>query len=163
GAVSRLTAFAFAAALLSAAPLTAATPQGGVVDEPEIALSGEDLAFLNRITWGANASSARLLARLGRPAFLDQPLPPPRRDRLPAEVEAQIDALSISQTPAAELAFNLERQRREANAIADPEQKREARRAYRQTLAQVRREAATRSLLRDLYSPDQLKEQLTWF
>jgi uncharacterized protein (DUF1800 family) len=155
--------FVFGAALLSAAPLPAATPQAGVVEGPEIALSSEDLAFLNRVTWGANASSARLLAQLGRSAFLDQQLRPPQRDRLPPEVQAQIDALSISRTPAAELAFSLERQRREANEISDTEQKRQARRAYREASAQVGREAAARSLLRDLYSPDQLKEQLTWF
>jgi uncharacterized protein (DUF1800 family) len=82
---------------------------------------------------------------------------------LPAHAQTQIDALTISQTPPAKLVIDLEQQRRDANAIADPEQKRQARRTYRQALAQVGREAAARSLLRDLYSPDQLKEQLTWF
>src|SRR5215471_9233942 len=38
-----------------------------------------------------------------------------------------------------------------------------ARKAYQQKLNGLMREAQTRSLLRDLYSKNQLKEQLTWF
>src|SRR5258708_40122600 len=71
--------------------------------------------------------------------------------------------MTISKTRAAKLAVDLEQQRKDAAAIPDLEQKRQARRAYRQALGQVGREAAIRSLLRDLYSPDQLREQLTWF
>jgi len=159
--------------LLIAAGLVgvAAASPGGAAPEPEIAnpatpeisFSAEDLALLNRITWGANASSARQLARAGANAFIDQQLHPSPGERLPAHAQTQIDAMRISQVPATELAIALEQQRKDANAITDLEQKREARRAYRQALAQVGREAATRSLLRDLYSPDQLKEQLTWF
>src|SRR5262249_44412049 len=110
-ATSRLALFVFGAALLSAAPLPAATPQAGGVEEPEIALSGEHLLLLKRAPGGPTAQSPPLRARPGRWAFLDQQLPPPRRDRLPPEVQAQIDALSISRTPATELAFKLERQR----------------------------------------------------
>ena len=38
-----------------------------------------------------------------------------------------------------------------------------AQKTYQQKLTEYAREAATRSLLRDLYSKNQLKEQLTWF
>src|SRR6202034_4094712 len=38
-----------------------------------------------------------------------------------------------------------------------------AKKAYEQKLNDLGREAQTRSLLRDLYSQNQLKEQLTWF
>src|SRR5262245_50227624 len=153
------------AALVANAPpaLAAPDPETTSSATPEISLSAEDIGLLNRITWGANQSSARLLARLGASAFIDQQLHPPRGDRLPAHAQAQIDAMRISQVPPAQLAIELEQQRKDANAITELEQKREARRAYRQALAQVGREAATRSLLRDLYSPDQLKEQMTWF
>jgi uncharacterized protein (DUF1800 family) len=159
---SLLVASAFAlatASSLRAAPEPEITPPA----VPEIALSAQDVGLLNRITWGANPSSARALAQVGANAFIDQQLRPPTRDRLPAHAQAQIDAMTIAQTPAAKLAIDLEQQRKDAAAISDPEQRREARRAYRQALAQVGREAAIRSLLRDLYSPDQLKEHLTWF
>ncbi len=157
----------FAASIVSLATslpgAAAPEPEISASGSPEIALSADELGLLNRITWGANPSSARMLAKLGASAFLDQQLHPPKGDRLPAHAQAQIDALRISQTPGTKLAIDLEQQRRDAAALVDPEQKRQARRAYRQALAQVGREAATRSLLRDLYSPDQLKEQLTWF
>jgi uncharacterized protein (DUF1800 family) len=130
---------------------------------PALALSAPDLALLNRMTWGANASTAQRFSRLGPEAFVREQLHPPPGERLPPAVQAQIDAMKISQHPAPQLAIELEQQRRDANAITDPDRKRDARRAYRQALADLRREAATRSLLRDLYSPDQLKEQLTWF
>ncbi len=152
-----------AAVFLVLANPSAAAPEGEVATSQEIALSPQDLGLLNRVTWGASPSSARALASMGSAAFLGQQLHPPKADRLPDHAQAQIDALTISKTSPAKLAIDLEQQRRDAAAIADPEQKRQALRAYRQTLAQVAREAAARSLLRDLYSPDQLKEQLTWF
>jgi hypothetical protein len=120
-------------------------------------LSADDLALLNRITWGANASTAQRFSRLGAEAFINEQLHPQPGERLPPAVQAQIDALKISHQPAGQLAIELEQQRRDANAVTDPDRKREARRAYQQALADLRREAATRSLLRDLYSPDQLR------
>jgi uncharacterized protein (DUF1800 family) len=50
-----------------------------------------------------------------------------------------------------------------ANAIADPDQKKAARDAYNKDMNALAREAQSRSLLRDLYGPDQLREQMTWF
>ena len=41
--------------------------------------------------------------------------------------------------------------------------KQAAQQAYQQALTKVAREAASRSLLRALYSPNQLQEQMTWF
>jgi uncharacterized protein (DUF1800 family) len=154
-------------ALASVAALSpgAATPEAGLANPaaPPATLSTGDLSLLNRITWGANASTAGQFARIDPEAFIREQLHPAPGERLPPVVQAQIDALKISQKPAASLAIELEQQRRDANAITDPDRKRDARRAYRQALTELRREAATRSLLRDLYSPDQLKEQLTWF
>ena len=156
--IVRAAVIAFCVAMLFApAKPGAAAPEPDPVTNQDIALPAQDLGLLNRITWGANPSSARALAKAGAAAFLDQQLHPPKADRLPAHAQTQIDALTISQTPPAKLVIDLEQQRRDANAIADPEQKRQARRTYRQALAQVGREAAARSLLRDLYSPDQLK------
>ncbi|MEI9891661.1 MAG: DUF1800 family protein [Caulobacteraceae bacterium] len=57
-------------------------------------LSAHDLALLNRLTWGANPSSAAEMARLGPRRWLQRQLHP-EGDRLPPEVQAQIDALPI--------------------------------------------------------------------
>jgi uncharacterized protein (DUF1800 family) len=109
-----------------------------------------ELALLNRVSWGANRSSYDDISRLGSAAWLDRQLRP-RPARLAAEAQATIDAMTISQRPAAELAAELERQRN-----AD-------RQAYQESLARLGREAQTRMLLRALYSPNQLEEQMTWF
>jgi uncharacterized protein (DUF1800 family) len=50
-----------------------------------------------------------------------------------------------------------------ANMLTDPDQKKAAQQAYQQAMTNLGREAAARSLMRDLYAPDQLAEQMTWF
>lgn len=116
--------------------------------------------LLNRITWGWNESSSRQLAAMGVDSFLDQQL----RNRtavLPADIQSQIDTLSITQQPFDQMIFALEL-RREASA------KRKGtddtlRKEYQQELTRLEREAANRSLLRAVYSPNQMQEQMTWF
>jgi uncharacterized protein (DUF1800 family) len=136
------------------------------------------LALADRIGWGGGAP-VRDPAR-----YLEEQLHPSADDGLPPAIQAQIDAMAISHMSLAEIARNVgqarmalaqERQaappppmtqgvaqapmtQGAANANASP-----ARRQYRQTLQDLGREAATRSLLRDIYSKNQLKEQLTWF
>ena len=69
-----------------------------VRDSPIVSLRALDLYFLNRITWGANPTSAREFMVMGSEKFLDRQLHPSADDRLPKEVQAQIDELSISHT-----------------------------------------------------------------
>ena len=124
---------------------------------------GHDWALLNRVTWGANASAAADLQALGERRWLDQQLHPSVQDRLPAQVQQQIDALPISATPMTQLAPQMDEQRKAAAQITDPDQRKAALKDYQQAMRDLGRQAADRSLLRDLYSPDQLKEQMTWF
>ncbi len=128
-----------------------------------VAPSAADLALINRVTWGVDASSVADLARLGADRWLDRQLHPSADDRLPAQAQAQIDALPISHRPMAELVVDLEAQNEAAKLIADPDQKKAAQQAYQQAQTDLARQAATRQILRDLYSPDQLREQMTWF
>ena len=125
--------------------------------------SARDLALVNRVTWGETASAAADIARLGPDRWLDGQLHPGRGHPLPAEAQAQIDALAISQHPVAELVVDIDAQNKAANQISDPDQKKAAQQAYQQALNDLGKQAQTRSLLRDLYSPDQLQEQMTWF
>ncbi|HTD05141.1 DUF1800 domain-containing protein, partial [Undibacterium sp.] len=82
---------------------------------------------------------------------------------LPGPVQAQIAAMTISQRPVEQLNQELEQRRKDADAIANDDEKKAAQQAYQQELNRLAREAATRSLLRALYSPNQLQEQMTWF
>ncbi len=82
---------------------------------------------------------------------------------VPAAAQAQIDAMRISRETMAQLVVEMDAQNRAANAIIDPAQKKAARDAYNKAMNDLGREAQSRSLLRDLYAPDQLREQMTWF
>jgi uncharacterized protein (DUF1800 family) len=138
-----------------------------VGDEPPpaegVALTAADLAWLNRVTWGASASSAAQLARLGRERFLARQLDVRAPDTLPAAVQAQIDAMRITRTPPQTLVLEMEQQRKAVIATADDEQKKVAQQAYQQDLTHLARDAGARMLLRAVYSPAQLREQMTWF
>lgn len=118
--------------------------------------------LLDRITWGANGSAERHLAAVGMPAFIEEQLHA-AAGPLPPEVQATIDRMSISQRPAADLVVDMEKQRRAALAIADDEAKKAAQREFQQAMTALARESATRTLLRAIYSPNQLQEQMTWF
>ncbi len=128
-----------------------------------VVLGARDLNLLNRITWGANPSSAQEFAALGADKFLERQLHPPADAPLPRDAQAQIDALSISHTPMRTFVADMDQQGKTANAITDPVERQGAQKAFQDSLNRYGREAAIRSLLRDLYSPYQLREQLTWF
>jgi uncharacterized protein (DUF1800 family) len=122
----------------------------------------EEVQLLNRVTWGASPSSARELKTIGVERYLAQQLRPGPAV-LPAEVSARIDAMTISQRTPQDIAYDFERERRDGAAIADPDQKKAAQQSYQREMTQLAREAATRSLLRAIYSSNQLQEQMTWF
>ena len=121
------------------------------------------VALLNRVTGGIDSVSLQRMDQLAAEHFLEQQLRPAPKPSLPAEVQAQIDAMTISQTPMDQLLLELEQRRVAANAIANDDEKKIAQRAYQDELNRLAREAATRSLLRAIYSPNQLQEQMTWF
>jgi uncharacterized protein (DUF1800 family) len=126
-------------------------------------ISAADLALINRITWGATTASADDLERLGANRWLERQLHPPRDDRLPPDAQTQIDALPISQRPMAAFVVEIDAQARALKDITDSDQKKAAQQARQRALNDLARQAATREILRDLYSQNQLDEQMTWF
>ena len=116
--------------------------------------------LLNRITWGLNETSSRQLSAIGMDSFLDQQL----RNRsavLPADIQSQIDSMSITQLPFDQMIFDLEIRREASAKLKGTDDT--LRKEYQQELTRLAREAATRSLLRAVYSPNQMQEQMTWF
>lgn len=146
--------------LLSVAILLALA---GCAAAPHGAGSDQDLPVMNRISWGANASTMQHLRAQGMASYLAQQLHPDVGAPLPPAIAAQITDMRISQSPLTQLVTDMEAQRKAADAITDDEQKKAAQQAYQQAMNQLGKEAATRALLRDLYSPKQLQEQMTWF
>src|SRR5713101_3527795 len=58
---------------------------GGPGDAPVPSSHAEDLLLLNRVTWGANPSSARELARMGPERYLEAQLQPAQETTLPPQ------------------------------------------------------------------------------
>jgi len=117
----------------------------------------EQLLLLNRVSWGANAAELREIEQLGTRAWLERQLDPHVSETLPPEVQAQIDAMEVSRKRVPDLIAEFREQRKDAKD--DPEKRKE----FQQGLTRLAREAASRSLLRAVYSPRQLESQMTWF
>ncbi|KQM19773.1 hypothetical protein ASE49_05505 [Novosphingobium sp. Leaf2] len=124
--------------------------------------SAADIQLLDRMTWGVNAQGVRDLAAGGASRFVEQQLRA-ETAALPPAAQAQVDAMRITREPMAQLVVEVDAQNRAAKALIDPEAKKAAHTAYFKALADLDREAQSRSLLRDLYAPDGLREQMTWF
>lgn len=118
--------------------------------------------WLNRITWGATPSAARQLQAMGQDAWLQQQLRPAEAV-LPEPARSTVQAMTISQMGLADLVRKMEAQRKSADGVKDDAEKKAAQQAYQGELTRLSREAATRHLLRALYSPAQVQEQMTWF
>ena len=146
--------------LVTALLLASAGPGLRAAEAPQRAAA--DAAFLDALTWGATPSAFARLTAEGRARWLTAQLHPPAESRLPPAAQAQVDAL----TPPGSLferAQALNAQAKAAKDIADPEARKAAQQAFQAALNTAARNAASVWVLRALYSPDQLRERLTWF
>ena len=140
------------------APPTAAGRSGVLAEQS--AVSPYQLA--RRVSWGPSTSTVAQFSSTGVDRALQQQLHPGVA-QLPAELQAQINDMTISKTSLVDLVQQMEQQRKDSDAIADDEAKKAAQRSYQQELNRLLREAQTRHLLRAVYSSNQLQEQMTWF
>lgn len=148
---TRIRAACSAALLAAASGAHAGTPP-----------SHGDLQWLDRVAYGVNSSSLAQLERLGRQGFLDGQLAA-RDERLPPAVQAQIDALPISHLSIEDDIAKLAAARAKLKTIDDSQAKVEERKALRKQGIALAVQTQERELLRAIYSPAQLKEQMVWF
>ncbi len=118
---------------------------------------------LDRLSWGATSSGLEQIRAQGTAAWLAAQLRPDVQAPLPPAVADQIAAMSITRQGLAERVYALEAQRKSADALPDEAARKAAQHDYQLELNRLAREAAVRELFRDLYSPQQLQEQMTWF
>ena len=120
-----------------------------------------DLRWLSRVTFGIDTATVARYRSLGREQFLDEQLHPSAGD--PANLAAAVAAIPVThQTAQARVTANRAEQQRITTLQGDDE-KQKARDALNQTGNQAIYETTKRQLMRALYSPSQLREQLTWF
>jgi uncharacterized protein (DUF1800 family) len=116
------------------------------------------LSLAERLSWGPQGDAPAIPG--GDPAAA---LAVPINAPLPPAAAQAIAALRISRQPSADLVMAMAAKRRAINAITDPDARAAADKAWQGEMGELYREVQTRDILRALYSPAQLGEQLTWF
>jgi uncharacterized protein (DUF1800 family) len=124
-------------------------------------LAHDDVAWLNRITYGVNSSTVARYRIEGRRRFLQEQLT--STPTLPAAVAEQIQNLEISHVDGATLLREVSNEQKRINSLPEGEPRETARKALNEHGNQLANEAARREILRAIYSSSQLQEQLTWF
>src|ERR1700688_1652594 len=124
--------------------------------------TASDVAWLNRVTFGISAQSAADLQREGRAGYLEQQLAA-RADALPEAIAAQINALEVTHAEPVTLLHDLAAENQRINALPDGAEREQARKTLNEHGNRLAYEAQRREVLRGLYSPAQLREQLVAF
>ena len=133
----------------------------GAAPVPAPLATKAEFDLVNRLTWGATPADLREVRRVGTAAWIDAQLGPERP--LPPAVQAQFDALPLVDGPIGAKIVALERIRYDATHLADPAQRKAAYAPYRDGWVSLMKQSVSRSVIRDVASPDQLRQQLTWF
>ncbi|HTH94522.1 MAG TPA: DUF1800 domain-containing protein [Rhodocyclaceae bacterium] len=123
--------------------------------------ASDDARWLARLAYGINTTDWMHLRKIGRKAWLDEQL---HGDMpLPDFAQAQVDAYLGAPQPLPDVVTDLETEKRRVNALPDGDDKQTARKALNDRAESAWRNAVSAQLVRDLYSPDQLREQMTAF
>ena len=125
-------------------------------------LTKDDLAWLNRVTYGVTSATAAEYQSQGRRRFLQQQLNEKPR-KLPAAIETQIQALEVAHRDAASLLKEQRDAQKRINTLPEGELRESARKALNERGNKLGGEALFQEYLRAVYSPAQLQEQLVWF
>lgn len=148
--------------LRRAAPLLLLPLAASVLAQPDLDAKTQEAALVNRITWGATPAELARIQKMGTQAYLRAQLHPSTQDKLPAEVQQRIDALSISRE-SDEAAHTTQLDMREQARDLPADQKLKGMREARQVSLRRAAEVSDRALWRAVYSPNQLQDQMSWF
>ncbi|MDB6084169.1 MAG: hypothetical protein JWN43_2050 [Gammaproteobacteria bacterium] len=125
-------------------------------------LRREDALWLERVTFGLDSSSVADYHRVGRERFLEHQLAARDTD-LPAAIAAQIAALEVSSADPVKWLAEVNGRNKALKAMADGPDKEQARKNLNEHGNKLAYESIRRELLRAVYSPAQLQEQMVWF
>ncbi len=145
-----------------AGPHARGAPTGGGSAVATAPLRRADAAWLARITYGADAATLAEFRADGRRAFLERQLDP-AGEHLPDPVQAQIDALEVQHADPGELLARVQERNRAIRELPAGPERMQARRALAEDGNRFAYQASERRVLRELYSPAQLQEEMVWF
>ncbi|WP_033478067.1 DUF1800 family protein, partial [Xanthomonas phaseoli] len=121
------------------------------------------MRWLQRATYGVDAGSAAQLTRLGPKRFGALLLQPSDDAALPASVRAQLQRFDALHTPLVDLLTQYEADKVRLQSMPDGDEKVALRKQWQARGGQMLVQARQAQLLRAVYAPDQLREQLVWF
>jgi uncharacterized protein (DUF1800 family) len=129
---------------------------------PLTILHRDDVLWLDRLGFGLDSQIVADYRRLGRNRLLEQQLDA-RNNALPPPIASQIDAMDISHSDPSQRLADIQAAYKSINAMADGADKELARKTLNDAGNKLAYEAIRRDLLRAVYSPAQLQEQMVWF
>jgi uncharacterized protein (DUF1800 family) len=124
--------------------------------------AGNDLLWLERVTYGPTSATLAEYRRVGRTAFLDEQLNA-SSDQLPPEIATQIQQLDIAHEDGADMLAREQVESKRVNEMSASDDKAAAKKALNEKGNKLAYEAQRRELLRAIYSPNQLREQMVGF
>jgi uncharacterized protein (DUF1800 family) len=143
-------------------PEPRADTQPGAHPEPLINLPRQDALWLERAGFGVNSAMINDYRRLGRARWLDQQLGA-HEETLPPAVAAQIQNMEESHIDALRQLADVQARQKAINTMADGADRESARKALNDGGNRAAYSSIRRQLLRAVYSPNQLREQMVWF
>jgi uncharacterized protein (DUF1800 family) len=146
---------------LSAAMLTGVTATAASADATR-PLRHDDIAWLQRATFGLDSASVARYRALGRDRYLDEELTS-RDDTLPPAIARLIGSYEVARTPPAQLLAQYRQQQEAFKNAAEGPAKDAAKKALQQYRKKLYAQGAQVELLHAIYGGDQLKEQMVWF
>ena len=126
------------------------------------ALSRSDIEWLQRVTFGIDSVSLQSYRQLGREGYLDAQLA--MQDAvLPTPIAVQLDAMEVSHIDPVTTLAAVGDERQRINGLASEDDRDAARKGLNERGNLVYYQAVRRDVLRAVYSPAQLQEQMVWF
>ena len=138
------------------------TAQGTAAAAALPVLHREDALWLERVTFGLDSASVTEYRRLGRERFLERQLAA-GDGSLPTPIAAQLAALEVAHADPARWLAEVNDQYKTINLMPDGADKEQARKTLNDHGNKLAYESIRRGLLRAVYSPNQLQEQMIWF
>ena len=125
-------------------------------------LRRDDTLWLQRASFGLDSATVTSYRQVGRAEYLVRQLRPADA-ALPTAIASQIAGMEISHAKPEQLLADVNAQYKIINAMPDGPDKEQARKVLNDRGNKIAYEGIRRNLLRAVYSPAQLQEQMVWF
>ena len=152
---------AFAGIAASLALIGCATSGTPVKSVALPVLHRDDLSWLQRVSFGLDTATVAEYQRVGRARYLEEQLHPDGGP--PPAVESAIDALEVAHLDVAQTLVSVNAQHRAIKAMPEGPDRDQARKSLNEQGNRLAYQAEQRDVLRAVYSPAQLQEQMVWF